>query len=196
MKRYGFKIGIAFLALITVILFSMNNFAQDGSKFKYMGSKKCKVCHSMPKSGAQFKSWESSKHSKAYETLGTAEAKKIASEKGIADPQKDGKCLKCHVTAYGVDASMLDKGYSQEEGVGCESCHGAGEGYWKKKDMEDITKGIVDGSTLGLVKPTEELCVKCHNEESPSFKGFNFVEMYKQIHHPIPDDYKKEKGYK
>jgi len=196
MKRYGVKTGVILLAIITVLSFTANNYAQDSGKFKYMGSKKCKACHSMAKSGAQFKQWESSKHAKAYETLASAEAKKIAAEKGIADPQKDGACLKCHVTAYGVDAAMLDKGYAVEEGVSCESCHGAGEGYWKKKDMEDIAKGTVDGATLGLIKPSEANCIKCHNSESPTFKDFNFIEMYKQINHSIPDDYKKEKGYK
>ncbi len=196
MKKFGVMIGVVFLTAITIILFSINNYAQDAGKYKYTGSKKCKACHSSPKSGAQFKQWESTKHAQAYQTLASEEAKKIATEKGIADPQKDAQCLKCHVTAYGVDASMLDKGYNMEEGVGCESCHGAGEGYWKKKDMEDISKGVVDGATLGLFKPSEELCVKCHNEESPTFKEFNYEEMYKMINHQIPEDYKKEKGYK
>ncbi|MFH1050792.1 MAG: cytochrome c family protein [bacterium] len=196
MKKFGVMIGVTILTSITIMLFSINNYAQDSGKFKYTGSKKCKVCHSSPKSGAQFKQWESSKHAKAYETLASEEAKKIGAEKGIANPQNDAQCLKCHVTAYGIDASMLDKGYNMADGVGCESCHGAGEGYWKKKDMEDIAKGAVEGATLGLVKPTEETCKTCHNEGSPTFKGFNFVEMFKQVNHMIPDDYKKEKGYK
>ena len=188
--------GLVVLSVMTVLFLTVNNYAQDNQKFKYTGSKKCKMCHSNPKSGAQFKQWETTRHAKAYETLASEAAKKIAGEKGIADPQKDGQCLKCHVTGYGVDAAMLDKGYAIEEGIGCESCHGAGEGYWKKKDMEEISNGTVDGITLGLVTPGEALCKNCHNEGSPTFKGFNFEEMYKQVNHQIPDDYKKEKGYK
>jgi hypothetical protein len=154
------------------------------------------MCHNNPKSGAQFKQWETTKHAKAFETLGTAEAKEIGAKMGIADPQKDDKCLKCHVTGHGVDAKLLDKNYAMTDGVSCESCHGAGADYWTKKVMEDISKGTVDGATVGLINPTEEMCKTCHNEESPTFSGFNYEEMSKKISHPMPAEYKAEKGYK
>jgi len=33
----------------------------------------------------------------------------------------------------------------------------------------------------------EELCKKCHNEESPTFKGFKFDEMWTKIKHDKPE---------
>ena len=32
----------------------------------------------------------------------------------------------------------------------------------------------------------ETLCVTCHNENSPAFKGFNFKEMWAKIEHSVP----------
>jgi hypothetical protein len=30
--------------------------------------------------------------------------------------------------------------------------------------------------------------VVCHNEESPTFKGFKFAEMYPKIEHKVPTE--------
>ena len=83
-------------------------------------------------------------------------------------------------------------GFDDLMNVGCESCHGAGGNYYKKSTMKSITSGEIDGATVGLVKPTEETCVSCHNEESPTFKGFDFTEYSEKISHPIPDAKKAE----
>jgi len=38
----------------------------------------------------------------------------------------------------------------------------------------------------GLVVPTEETCTACHNDTSPTCKGFDFAEYSAKIAHPIP----------
>jgi hypothetical protein len=156
----------------------------------FMGSDKCKPCHMSPKKGAQYKVWKETKHAKAFETLASDKAKEIGAKKGIKNPQEDGACLKCHIDAFGVDQKLLGEKYNKADGVGCESCHGAGGDYWAKEVMADIRSKKIDGATVGLVKPNEAACKKCHNEESPSFTGFNFEEMVKKIAHPMP----KEEG--
>ena len=32
----------------------------------------------------------------------------------------------------------------------------------------------------------EKECVKCHNEESPTYKKFVFAEKVKMVAHPVP----------
>ena len=44
-----------------------------------------------------------------------------------------------------------------------------------------VEKGLI------LYDNPEELCVKCHNEESPVFKGFNFEERWAKIKHSVPN---------
>ena len=45
---------------------------------------------------------------RAFEVLASDEAKKVAKERSIEDPQKADACVKCHVTAFGVpDAEII-----------------------------------------------------------------------------------------
>ena len=53
--------------------------------FKYIGASKCKMCHIKPAAGEQYKIWLEGPHAGAMKTLASDEAKKIATEKGIAD---------------------------------------------------------------------------------------------------------------
>ncbi len=163
---------------------------------KYIGANKCKMCHKSEKKGDQYNIWASGVHAKAYATLANDHSKEIAAKMGIEDPQKAPECLKCHVTAYSVDASMKEKTLTMEEGVSCESCHGPGSEYKNMKVMKDISLGKIDGTDKGYTPVTEATCKACHNEESPTYKEFNFEERVKQIAHPMPDAYKQEKGYK
>jgi nitrate/TMAO reductase-like tetraheme cytochrome c subunit len=141
------------------------------------------------KSGAQYKVWQGSKHAKAYEALASEQAKAIAKQKGIADPQKSEACLKCHAPASTVAAEAKKATYTIEEGVSCEACHGPGSAYMKMGTMKAIASGKEPGDKYGLVKPTEKTCKKCHNAESPTYdesKPFKFEEMFKKIAHPKP----------
>lgn len=157
---------------------------QEGAKGgKYMGAETCKNCHKSKDLGEAYQKWQSTKHSKAYETLAGDEAKKIAKEKGIADPQKDAKCVKCHVTAYGADAANLGPKFDAKQGVQCESCHGSGEKHVKARMAAEEDEGVKPGE---IERPTEKTCRGCHNEESPKYKEFKFEERKKSIEHPLP----------
>ena len=82
---------VVILALIAVLCLIINVFAQGAQKvtakkFQYVGVKKCKMCHKGPKKGNIYEKWTAAKHSKAYATLATDEAKKIAKEAGVSRP--------------------------------------------------------------------------------------------------------------
>ena len=161
----------------------------------YVGVAKCKLCHKKPEEGAQYDVWLKSGHAKAFETLASPEAKAEAAKHGIADPQKDPKCLKCHATAAAVMDDLANQKITLEEGVSCESCHGPGSAYYKKKVMEDVRSGAVEAKSVGLIMPTEAVCKTCHTPEGNSFyKEFVFAERAKAIAHPIPKDAPKPAG--
>lgn len=153
--------------LACFLLFLGGNYltAQD---YEYIGAAKCKMCHNKPAVGAQYKQWAESKHAKAMESL-------------EGDEKNDPKCLKCHSTAGSVDESLIAT-LKVSEGVSCETCHGPGSGYKSKTVMQNQEKAIA----RGLIIPSEQLCLECHNEESPHYKGFNYDEYVKKIDHPIP----------
>jgi hypothetical protein len=125
----------------------------------YVGAAKCKMCHAK-----QHKVWTESKHAKALEVLKPQE-------------QKDPQCLSCHVTGY----QALRGVKSELAGVQCESCHGPGSVYIKihaKKDKEGAKKAGM------IARPDPESCKTCHNEKSPTFKGFDYAKMWEVIKHP------------
>lgn len=164
---------------------------EEGAKEEsgYIGVKKCKMCHGLTKYGDQYASWETTAHAKAYETLLSDEAVAIAKEKGLeAAPSEAPECLQCHTTGYGVADELRGSRLTLEEGVSCEVCHGPGSAYWKKATMQGIADGEIDAASVGLIKPpTEELCLACHNEKSPTFKPFNFEERIKKVAHAKPE---------
>lgn len=150
-----------------------------------IGAPGCKMCHKA-KTGDQWAKWEGSKHAGAFATLATEEAKKIAAEKGLGDPQTEAACLKCHATKafLGPEVALsATTKYVDAEGVGCEACHGAGSDYKSKNVMEDSAAAKAAGL---IMDKTEASCTKCHNAESPTFKGFDFAARWKEIEHPVP----------
>jgi hypothetical protein len=154
--------------------------------FNYVGSAKCKMCHMTAKSGAQFKLWQESRHSKAFETLSTPKAEEVAKAKGLTVPAAQApECLACHVTAHGKAAEMRG-GVTDAEGIGCEACHGPGSEYQKMAVMKQLVAGEVEPASVGLVEPTEALCKTCHNEKSPTYKPFDFKTASAKIAHPTP----------
>jgi len=151
----------------------------------YIGVKSCVMCHKSEKQGQQLKIWEESKHSKAFETLITEKADNIAKEKGFKTKASETEdCLKCHASGYNVEASLLGKNFKMEQGVQCETCHGPGSEYKSKKIMQDREQAIAKG--LKLYEKPEELCITCHNVESPTNTDFNFEESWKKIVHTVP----------
>jgi hypothetical protein len=181
MKRFGWW--FAGLAVLLALGLSTSAARADGTPaHKFVGADKCKMCHNSPAKGEQYTKWAASKHAHAFETLGTEEAKKVGATKGVTDPQKDPKCLKCHVTGYGSPAEMLTDKYNAQQGVSCESCHGAGGDYWNMAVMKDHAKAV----GAGLVMPNEATCTQCHNPENPTHKGFDFAAYSAKIAHPNP----------
>lgn len=120
------------------------------AKFEYVGKDKCKLCHKQ-----QHDSWLTTMHAKAWEALKPEE-------------QKKDSCIVCHITGKDAAGTMLT-------GVQCEACHGPGSAYKTQANMKDVKLAMA----AGLTEPTKEVCVKCHNDKSPTFKGFDFDKYVK-----------------
>ena len=182
-RLIGFTLGIGFALVAGAV-------AANAGDFKYVGAGKCKTCHKKEMIGNQYGAWQKGPHAKAFETLKGDAAQKIAAEKGISGPANEAaECLKCHVTAYGKDPSAFAAGpLKPQEGVSCESCHGAGSAYRKKKVMADHAASVA----AGMSEPGKnaEVCTACHNAESPTAKPFDHAARVKEIAHPIPAEVK------
>ena len=161
----------------------------------YAGVKTCGMCHRKDDSGNQLAKWQASPHAKAFEALGTPEAKAAGAKVGVDNPQASGKCLKCHATAYNWTETVQTDKLTPEDGVTCESCHGPGKNYKSKTVMENRDEAIKNG----MVYPATKSCTQCHNDKSPSWNperyttkdgkkvGFDVDQAYEKIKHPNPN---------
>jgi hypothetical protein len=174
MKTFIFGFAL-FLAMVLVA-------GTSSADNKYVGAKKCGMCHKSATLGAAYTIWEKSPHAHAFEILKGKDAEAVAKKAGVKDPSSDLKCLKCHVTGGG-SAAGIDK----SEGVGCEECHGAASGFLMIHNKKDeASKAKAKEAGLILSADNGKLCERCHNAQSPNFKGFKFKEMWAKIEHKLP----------
>jgi hypothetical protein len=170
--------------------------AAKAKTYSYVKESKCKICHMKDASGAQYKKWAASAHAKAFETLGTDEAAAVAKKAGVeGSPQESADCLKCHVTGYGVK-DELRADLDMKDGVTCQACHGPGEGYATKAVMQAVFDGETAPAEVGLTLPDSTTCTTCHNDKSPTFKGFDFAKMSAEIAHKYPPEMEKQRKTK
>jgi hypothetical protein len=177
-----------------VVLIPITSTAAERDPANYVGVKTCGICHKSEESGNALAKWQASPHAKAFELLGTPEAKAAGAKVGVDNPQTSGKCLKCHSTAYNFTETVATEKIKPEDGVVCESCHGPGKKYMPKSIMEDRAKAI----EAGLVYPASKSCEMCHNDQNPTWKpdlyttkdgkkvGFDFEQAFAKIAHPDP----------
>jgi len=186
-------LAIALLGLVTLSLAASPSAGQEKAKKinHYIGAAKCKNCHNTAENGNQYEHWSKSKHAEAFKTLASDAAKKLAAAKGIADPQKDEKCTKCHVTGYGLAEDQFKK--FDRTGVQCEVCHGPGEAHMAARMAAAAAEENADPKVRKTVPEGEiqlksdvKMCQTCHNAESPSFKSFCFHERLEKIAHYDP----------
>ena len=163
-------IAVCMLLLVSNVLFAQN---------KYVGASACKMCH-MSK-GKAYPVWSTSGHAKAFEILKGAAALKIGQDNGAPVPSTDKKCLKCHTTA--ASAGTANGGITNADGVSCETCHGPGSAYKVGMSSSSIANAK---SKLGLVIPTNAVCIKCHNTEIHKSLTFDFATKMKIISHKNP----------
>lgn len=185
MKKKAFISALS-LVVVAMIAFSFTSVnSESAGSFKYVGVSKCQTCHKTEAQGKQYDIWQNSKHSQAWKTLQTEAADKIAQEKGFTTKAAETpQCIKCHVLGKDIVPDELTETFVKEDGVQCESCHGPGSEYKAMSIMKDKQKAIDNG----LIVPSDksQFCVSCHNPESPTYKEFNFDEMWEKIKHFKP----------
>jgi hypothetical protein len=171
------------LGLLTIILFASGSLTAQN---KYIGTRMCAPCHRTEKQGKQMEIWQKSAHATAYKTLTTAQADEVAKKQGLAKPAvESADCLSCHAPEHG--AQNVEKSFNVQDGVQCETCHGAGSAYKTIPIMKDRAKSIAAGmSEYKDEAAIEAKCKTCHNEKSPTFKGFKLEEYWNKIKHPVP----------
>jgi hypothetical protein len=186
---------LTFIVIIAAFILPDNNPTSEqmayaapptiANEAQYIGVAQCVICHRTDAQGRQEAIWRESLHARAFETLETDQSVAIAREMGItAAPHEAPECLVCHATGWDLPAERLGNRFNIEDGVQCETCHGAGSEY-RAIHGRDPEAGKARGLIVG--RGDADACIACHNEKSPTYKGFDFERDMARIAHPVPN---------
>jgi len=142
----------------------------------FVGSIGCKSssCHggAGPKR-SQYITWSQKDfHTKAFAVLLNARSTRIAEALGIAEGSApaSARCTVCHSPFQSVAPERLGPGAHTDEGVSCETCHGAAAGWLRGHTRPDwtyntrVAAGMRDLRNLYV---RANACVACHQSLAP-----------------------------
>jgi hypothetical protein len=140
----------------------------------WLGTASCSAaaCHggnnSRGSAGSEYMTWLTyDPHARAYEDLLGQLGRQIGANLGITHPEKDNRCLNCHVRPHFNEAEHAGR-FSAADGVGCESCHGPAR-KWLAIHYLDGHKGQRDRDGAGdaprnlrNLEVRARTCLECH----------------------------------
>jgi hypothetical protein len=136
---------------------------------KFIGAVGCKSssCHGgAGEKRSQYITWlRQDFHTRAFAILLDARSERIAETVGIGEAQSSARCAVCHSPFQSVAPMRLASTARADEGVSCESCHGAAGSWLRGHTRADwnyamrVTAGMRDLRSLYVRANT---CVACH----------------------------------
>lgn len=160
-----FKIA-AILALACVAAPALRAVEIEPPKFTAAQSCMSSSCHGGGVGKDQAIIWEKKDvHSRAHAILSTARSQRIADALKIDDPTKSARCNVCHSPMKALPPSRFVAGAHADNGVSCESCHGAAEPWLRFHTRTDVTHE--QRVSAGLRELTDlygraNACIACH----------------------------------
>lgn len=152
--------------------------ADPSGGLEYVGSERCLGCHADGPGDGPAGHWTASRHSRAFHTLSSNQARALAAGReeylDVSDPSRDPRCLMCHVTGAQDPGAAFGETFSPTEGVGCESCHGPGGGHRNGAPLSDPDAFTSNGGGM----PDELTCRRCHRDAA-----FRFLPRLERIRH-------------
>lgn len=159
---------------------------ESGSEF--IGALGCKSssCHggAGPKR-SQYITWSQQDfHAKAYAVLINSRSARIAETLGIPEAQTSARCTVCHSPLQSVVPSRLARTAHPDEGVSCESCHGA-SGNWlrghTRADWTYNTRVAAGMRDLRNLYVRANACVACHQNLAPELLTAGHPDLFFEL---------------
>jgi hypothetical protein len=136
---------------------------------KFVGAVGCRSssCHGgAGEKRNQYITWSQKDfHTRAYAILLDARSARIGEAVGIAQPQSSARCTVCHSPFQSVAQTRLTSTARPDEGVSCESCHGAAEPWLRghtRTDWTYATRVAAGMHDLRNLYVRANACVACH----------------------------------
>ncbi len=141
---------------------------------QFVGTAGCKSssCHGgAGEKRSQYFTWvQQDFHARAYAVLVDARSARMAETLSLPAAQTSERCTVCHSPLQSVAPARLAKTARVDEGVSCESCHGAA-GPWlrghTRKDWSYATRVTAGMHDLRNFYVRANTCVACHQNLAP-----------------------------
>jgi hypothetical protein len=154
----------------------------------FVGSVGCKSssCHggAGPKRSQYFTWSQKDFHTKAYAVLLNSRSERIAEGLGITAAHTSARCTVCHSPLQSVAPSRLTPTAHPDEGVSCESCHGAAGGWLRGHTRPDWTYNTRVGAgmrDLGNLYVRASACVACHQYLDPDLSSKGHPDLFFEL---------------
>jgi hypothetical protein len=154
----------------------------------FVGSTGCKSssCHggAGPKRSQYFTWSRQDFHTKAYTVLLNSRSERIAEGLGIAAAQSSARCTVCHSPLQSVAPNRLTHTVHPDEGVSCETCHGAAGGWLRGHTRTDwtyntrVAAGMRDLRNLYV---RANACVACHQNLAPEILKAGHPDLFFEL---------------
>jgi Cytochrome c554 and c-prime len=125
---------------------------------------------------SQYLTWSQQDfHTRAYAILLNARSARIAEAVSLTSPESNARCTVCHSPLQSVAQTRLASTASRDQGVSCETCHGAA-GPWlrghTRSDWTYATRVSAGMHDLRSLYVRGNACVACHqNVDSDLLKA-------------------------
>jgi Cytochrome c554 and c-prime len=136
---------------------------------QFVGAIGCKSssCHGgAGEKRSQYITWSQKDfHAKAFVILTDARSARIAEGIGVLEAQSSARCTVCHSPLQAVPQARLSHTAGTDEGVSCESCHGAAGPWLRGHTRPDWTYAMRVGAGMHDLRNLYEranACVACH----------------------------------
>ena len=157
---------------------------QHREEGKFLGASSCKSssCHGgAGEKRSQYLTWSQKDfHTRGYAILTTARSARMAEALSLPPAQESNRCTVCHSPFQSVEPARLTPTAHSDEGVSCESCHGAAESWLRGHTRKDwtyamrVTAGMRDLRNFYVRANT---CVACHQNLDPDIMKAGHPEL-------------------
>jgi Cytochrome c554 and c-prime len=140
---------------------------REGAEFMGAASCSSSSCHGgAGEKRSQYLTWvQKDFHSRAFSILLDARSARIAEAVGVGPAQSSARCTVCHSPFQSVAPARLASSAHPDEGVSCESCHGAAGPWFRGHTRPDWTYAMRVSAGMRDLRNIYEranACVACH----------------------------------
>lgn len=154
----------------------------------FVGSLGCKSsnCHggAGPKRDQYFTWSQKDFHTKAFAVLLNSRSERIAESLGISAAQTSARCTICHSPFQAVPPTRLASTAHPDEGVSCETCHGAAGGWLRGHTRKDWTYNTGVGAgmrDLRSIYVRAAACAACHQNLAPELLKAGHPDLFFEL---------------